>query len=172
MANHIKLTCLYNLQNHSLSFGQSAIFLIGGQTKAIRPVPLLLNSGDVLIMSGDSRLAYHALPKVLSPSENGSKIPNSLTTTSLDAAISSSNKHTFNQLVCSICGMSNGTAISASNELHNIPSTEEVITTNKDTVSCEGCQFMLNYWEKFEYYLSYSRINVNVRQVGKLSISE
>ncbi|KAH8376312.1 nucleic acid dioxygenase ALKBH1 [Drosophila serrata] len=49
----------------SFSFGQSAIFLIGGRSLEETPTALLLQSGDVLIMSGESRLCYHAVPRIL-----------------------------------------------------------------------------------------------------------
>lgn len=48
----------------SISFGQSAIFLIGGTAKDDDAVPILLSSGDVLIMSGESRFNYHAVPRI------------------------------------------------------------------------------------------------------------
>ena len=47
------------------SFGQSAIFLLGGRTKAIKPIEMFIRSGDIVVMSGDSRLAYHAVPRIL-----------------------------------------------------------------------------------------------------------
>ncbi|CAL1527580.1 unnamed protein product [Lymnaea stagnalis] len=50
----------------SISFGQKAIFLLGGTTKAVKPMAVYVRSGDVCVMSGDSRLAYHAVPKILS----------------------------------------------------------------------------------------------------------
>lgn len=49
----------------SFSFGQAAIFLIGGRSLEETPSALLLQSGDVLIMSGESRLCYHAVPRIL-----------------------------------------------------------------------------------------------------------
>ncbi|KAM3956383.1 alpha-ketoglutarate-dependent dioxygenase AlkB [Aphomia sociella] len=55
----------------SFSFGQSAIFLIGGKDKTTVPSAVLLNSGDILIMSKEARLCYHAVPKVL-PSTSSS----------------------------------------------------------------------------------------------------
>ena len=51
----------------SHSFGQDAIFLIGGQTKVMPPTAVLLHSGDICVMSGESRLAYHAVPRILRP---------------------------------------------------------------------------------------------------------
>lgn len=47
------------------SFGQSAIFLIGGHEKSHEPSAILLNSGDILVMSKEARLCYHAVPKIL-----------------------------------------------------------------------------------------------------------
>ncbi|KAL3874108.1 hypothetical protein ACJMK2_037168 [Sinanodonta woodiana] len=48
----------------SISLGQDAIFLIGGQTKATKPTALFLHSGDICVMSGAARLAYHAVPRI------------------------------------------------------------------------------------------------------------
>lgn len=49
----------------SFSFGQSAIFLIGGRDKSVEPSALLINSGDVVVMSEEARHCYHAVPKIL-----------------------------------------------------------------------------------------------------------
>ncbi|KAJ2951836.1 hypothetical protein O0L34_g13999 [Tuta absoluta] len=49
----------------SVSFGQSAIFLIGGKDKSIEPSAILLQSGDIVVMSKEARLCYHAVPKIL-----------------------------------------------------------------------------------------------------------
>ncbi|CAF0936327.1 unnamed protein product [Adineta steineri] len=51
----------------SLSFGNAAVFLIGGQTKTeCKPSPILLRSGDIILMTGSSRLCFHAVPRILS----------------------------------------------------------------------------------------------------------
>ena len=39
--------------------GHSAIFLLGSTSRDIQPTPLVLRSGDVLIMSGPGRGNYH-----------------------------------------------------------------------------------------------------------------
>lgn len=49
----------------SISFGQSAVFLIGGLTKDDAADAVYLRSGDVVIMSGESRLRYHGVPKIV-----------------------------------------------------------------------------------------------------------
>ncbi|XP_060865895.1 nucleic acid dioxygenase ALKBH1 [Metopolophium dirhodum] len=51
----------------SISFGLSAIFLIGGRSLDDKPSAILLRSGDVIVMSKESRLCYHGVPKVLLP---------------------------------------------------------------------------------------------------------
>ncbi|GAA6064758.1 hypothetical protein JCM10212_002309 [Sporobolomyces blumeae] len=51
----------------SLSLGHSAIFLVGGLTKDVEPLAIIVRSGDGLVMSGQAgRRAYHGLPRVLS----------------------------------------------------------------------------------------------------------
>lgn len=60
-------------KNHSaplfnLSFGGSAILMVGGTQKKDTPVvPILLSDGDLVIMREGSRLAYHAVPKIYCP---------------------------------------------------------------------------------------------------------
>lgn len=49
----------------SFSFGQSAIFLLGGPCRQDPPTAMLMHSGDVMVMSGPSRLLYHAVPRIL-----------------------------------------------------------------------------------------------------------
>ncbi|CAF0936700.1 unnamed protein product [Didymodactylos carnosus] len=49
----------------SISFGNIGIFLIGGQDKSIEPIPMRLNSGDIVIMTKQTRLAYHGIPKII-----------------------------------------------------------------------------------------------------------
>ncbi|PCH38450.1 hypothetical protein WOLCODRAFT_161586 [Wolfiporia cocos MD-104 SS10] len=50
----------------SISLGCAAVFLIGGLTRDVEPTPILLRSGDVVIMSGPAcRRAYHGVPRIL-----------------------------------------------------------------------------------------------------------
>ena len=48
----------------SYSLGPPCIFLVGGVTKEVTPTPILLRSGDVLVLGGASRLKFHGIPKV------------------------------------------------------------------------------------------------------------
>ena len=52
----------------SYSFGLSCIFLIGGISKDDQPFAIILESGDLCIMSGFSRKCYHGVPKVIAGS--------------------------------------------------------------------------------------------------------
>jgi alkylated DNA repair protein alkB family protein 1 len=58
----------------SISIGCPAVFLIGGRTRSKRPTAILLRSGDVLVMSRESRLCYHGVPLIL-PLEAASDSP-------------------------------------------------------------------------------------------------
>ncbi|EIW60838.1 uncharacterized protein TRAVEDRAFT_36424 [Trametes versicolor FP-101664 SS1] len=50
----------------SISLGCAAVFLIGGLTRDDPPTPILLRSGDVVVMSGPAcRRAYHGVPRIL-----------------------------------------------------------------------------------------------------------
>lgn len=49
----------------SFSFGQSAIFLIGTDSLDGKPTPILIRSGDIVVMTKLSRLCYHGVPKIL-----------------------------------------------------------------------------------------------------------
>ncbi|KAI0747634.1 hypothetical protein C8Q80DRAFT_687787 [Daedaleopsis nitida] len=50
----------------SISLGCAAIFLIGGLTRDDPPTPILLRSGDIVVMSGPAcRRAYHGVPRIL-----------------------------------------------------------------------------------------------------------
>ena len=55
----------------SLSLGAPAVFLLGGATKDAPPTPLLLRSGDVLVLAGAARAAYHGVPRVFEAEGSG-----------------------------------------------------------------------------------------------------
>ncbi|XP_037359666.1 nucleic acid dioxygenase ALKBH1 isoform X1 [Talpa occidentalis] len=63
----------------SFSFGQSAIFLLGGLKRDEAPTAMFMHSGDIMVMSGFSRLLNHAVPRVL-PSPERESLPCCLAT--------------------------------------------------------------------------------------------
>jgi alkylated DNA repair protein (DNA oxidative demethylase) len=49
----------------SVSLGDAARFVIGGLARRDPTSPLILRSGDVLVMGGPSRLRYHGVTRIL-----------------------------------------------------------------------------------------------------------
>lgn len=50
----------------SISLGRPAVFLLGGKTLEHGPiVPMIVRSGDVLVLGGDARLNYHSMARLL-----------------------------------------------------------------------------------------------------------
>ncbi|KAF9359814.1 hypothetical protein BGX26_011372 [Mortierella sp. AD094] len=49
----------------SFSFGHSCIYLLGGPTREKEPTPILLQSGDILVMTGPCRSAFHGVPRII-----------------------------------------------------------------------------------------------------------
>lgn len=62
---------LYNINEYIFifSFGQTAVFMLGGKTLDEKPIALFLHSGDVIVMSKESRLCYHGVPRILTAIE-------------------------------------------------------------------------------------------------------
>jgi alkylated DNA repair protein alkB family protein 1 len=52
----------------SISLGLDAVFLLGGRTKDETPSAILVRSGDVVLMGGESRFAHHGVPRVFGDS--------------------------------------------------------------------------------------------------------
>lgn len=48
--------------------------MLGGPSKADKPMSIFLRSGDICVMSGHCRLAYHGVPKILSPPHGNSDL--------------------------------------------------------------------------------------------------
>ena len=58
--------CFFIINVRPISLGNAAVFLIGGLTRDVVPIPILLRSGDIIIMSGPvCRRAYHGVPRIL-----------------------------------------------------------------------------------------------------------
>ena len=52
----------------SISLGQSALFLKGGLSKSIVPIPVILHSGDIIILAKNTRRCIHGVPRIFSHS--------------------------------------------------------------------------------------------------------
>jgi alkylated DNA repair protein alkB family protein 1 len=173
----------------SISFGQSAIFLIGGQSKQVKPVPLLIRSGDVVIMSGASRLCYHGVPKIISPTGLQQVIPDCLEKIHLERLVGNCKGEPARCLTCvnddgilsdsNIITTTNTGVVSIgskrirneedSNQITKLIKTDQLMV---DSSICNNCHWLWINWEHFQSYLSYSRININVRQVGDITMKD
>ena len=49
----------------SISLGDDARFVVGGRTRREQTRPLILHSGDVLVMGGPSRLRFHGVTRIV-----------------------------------------------------------------------------------------------------------
>jgi alkylated DNA repair protein alkB homolog 1 len=50
----------------SISLGRSAVFVLGGKTLQDGPIiPMIVRSGDVIVLGGDARLNYHSMARLL-----------------------------------------------------------------------------------------------------------
>eukprot|EP01135_Chromosphaera_perkinsii_P002455 Nk52_evm61s223 gene=Nk52_evmTU61s223 len=65
LSGHVDRSELVNAPLFSVSFGNSAIFLLGSTTKDSTPAAVFIRSGDIVLMSACARFSYHAVPKIM-----------------------------------------------------------------------------------------------------------
>jgi alkylated DNA repair dioxygenase AlkB len=58
---------MHTMDANGFSLGHAAIFLLGSASRQEPPLPIILRSGDVLIMSGKGRQSYHGKSQSHSP---------------------------------------------------------------------------------------------------------
>jgi alkylated DNA repair protein alkB family protein 1 len=133
-----------------VSFGQSAIFLLGGLSADEKPTAMLIHSGDIVIMSGASRLCYHGIPRILSTD-----------------ATPWNDVDSWTEYLPRKCG-----DYSAVCDTEDCASRKGIMkqTNSAFFPSCFSSEIIHscvenNFWEPFGNYLKSSRINMNVRQV-------
>lgn len=130
------------------------MFLIGGQTKDIIPKAIFIHSGDIVVMSKQSRLAYHGVPKILSPSNHASPIPSCLSKAELAQRIREMKPFCLVETEKSpFVG-----------ELSSVKLKKKDIVDFED-ISKFDYHWLQTNWDYFEQYLSNTRININIRQV-------
>ncbi|XP_047136393.1 nucleic acid dioxygenase ALKBH1 isoform X1 [Hydra vulgaris] len=122
----------------SYSFGQAAVFLIGGPTRDIKPEGIWVRTGDIILMTGPSRTAFHAVPCIIT--KNQKTIPH-------DIGVS-----------CQLWQTSEYFPAAESAEYCKCIDCSHHLWTNAMNDSS---------WEKFAEYISKTRININIRQVHK-----
>ena len=159
------------------------MFLIGGPTKQTSPLPLLLNSGDIVVMSGESRLAYHGVPRVLPPSPDH-PVPDCLTAEALVSCTCWRAAKVESHWTETTGGRSPDGQIKVSSSNKICAEVERVCDTDCATgvaltqgrsfgcglrdssdLCCCVCGRLADSWDAFVDYLSVSRVNINLRQV-------
>ena len=167
-------------------------------------------------MSEESRLAYHAVPRVVEEPNGG--ITSCLSEEAFRRAMEG--KHYSSEKVCSLCGKilveslqstemdlevnysekqtqeklivddknrkrprtDESQTLSPKNKVSTVEVQENChsVEENKvegvrdctgvleDLSDCENCLWILHNWDDFKFYISFSRININIRQVGTL----
>ena len=62
----------------SVSLGDACLFRVGGRSREVRTVSFRLESGDVVVLGGEGRLAFHGVDRIYPPSSallrNGGRI--------------------------------------------------------------------------------------------------
>jgi alkylated DNA repair protein alkB family protein 1 len=125
------------------------VFLLGGLGIDEKPTAMLIRSGDVVIMSGGSRLCYHGVPRILS----ADKMPWNDVDTVSDCPQKSCCDHS------ATCDEDRGSTEGLRKET-NMASFPPCYSLEIIDSCVEN-----NFWEPFGNYLRTSRINMNVRQV-------
>ena len=177
---------LYNYEMYTCcSFGQSAVFLVGGETKSVLPQAITLRSGDVVVMSGASRLAYHGVPKIISPPPT-TPVPPALRRVSLQDYLHSRGgtlqpcRLASSGPLCHACqrkqedkSFEQTPADSDSDSPIEILPTAKRLKIQEEGGErsgmedwCQQWSDIQREWAEFERYISTSRINVNIRQVN------
>ncbi|XP_077992481.1 nucleic acid dioxygenase ALKBH1-like [Glandiceps talaboti] len=172
----------------SFSFGQTALYLQGGRTRSVKPEAVFLKSGDIMIMSGDTRWCYHAVPRILPPGKS-KPLPDGFSMSPLhnkdcDVCINVAPQSSEEM----VTAVADGTCDSETTEVNSLQSqtkcTERTLETNHidlhtkcnlSTFSDVFDQFdkdmkflsQEDNWKPFAEYLHGTRINFNVRQVVK-----
>jgi len=150
----------------SISFGQPAIFLLGGKTLDVTPTPYMLSTGSIAVMTKDVRLCYHAVPRIIiDKNQNFHHFQKSSIPTEQKCSSKSINGRNVN-----------GNAKRKYEDMSSDNSIEIAINDNKRTISEESCDIYetenrneSHVNEELNFiieYLKTHRINLNIRQVN------
>ena len=159
---HLDIFCS---QSFFFSLGQSAIFLLGGKTRDDAPIAMYIRSGDVMVMAGNSRLAYHAVPRILAPNKDHpiptclephfNTSPESFTEKRKETSLSTSDKKEGTE-----CRRVKECETRYKRTKYDADVSGECGTDSSASSFIETTETKL-----VRQYLSTSRININIRQV-------
>lgn len=145
----------------SLSIGPPACFLLGGLNKDEDPTAIILRSGDVLVLGGESRLRFHGVPKVWAEQEGAPSYlhPSSVLLDSI---------HHSN---CPLFLQDNHIRPNKYTQKFNLDSSKSTVAADMcdevTTLACScGAVSVIEVTRALKF-LSSTRINMNLRQVFK-----
>ncbi|XP_071160040.1 nucleic acid dioxygenase ALKBH1-like [Mytilus edulis] len=147
----------------SISFGQDAIFLIGGLTKETKPEAIMLHSGDICIMSEQSRLVYHAVPRIMKAEMN--RIEKCILT--CNKCIDSYSEQTNLEHNKKSCDKVTDERTCYNQRKHSCDKHSDFGQFDRQSDSAEKSRETSIDEKLFCDYLNCTRINVNIRQVLK-----
>jgi alkylated DNA repair protein alkB family protein 1 len=125
------------------------VFLLGGHSVDEKPTAMLIHSGDIIIMSGVSRLCYHGIPRILSTDKTPWNV--------VDSREECAQRNCDFSVTCD-------TEDYGSVNSHRKETNSSFFPSYFSSEIINSC--VENYfWEPFGNYLRTSRINMNVRQV-------
>lgn len=115
-----------------------------------KPVAMFIHSGDIVIMSGVSRLCYHGIPRILSTDKTPWNVVDS-------------RAECMQRNCCDYPVMNDTEYYGSERRLRKETNSTFFLSYFSSEIinSCEENYF----WEPFGNYLRTSRINMNVRQV-------
>ena len=152
----------------SISLGCPAIFLIGGKNKNEKPTPILIRSGDVIVMSKDSRYAYHGIPGVVSHNFHHDIVHQQCKRHGMTS--------TFDESCCDICHLihceNRGIdCVESNNYVDNLLMTNSLVQ-HHDVKSPQINENKDNpiIVDPVLQYLKQGRININVRRVAQANV--
>lgn len=124
------------------------------------PKAMFIHSGDIVVMSQQSRLAYHGVPKILSFCSNyGSFIPSCLS----EAELVQRMQQIQTMEPCCLVEMHKPTGAEGLST-DKLKRNDKSIYDFRDILKFDYC-WLQTSWRCFEQYLATTRININIRQV-------
>ncbi|KAE8744004.1 hypothetical protein FOCC_FOCC009370 [Frankliniella occidentalis] len=137
----------------SFSFGQTAIFLLGGKSLEEAPTAMYIKSGDIVIMSKHSRECYHGIPKIVAAQE----FPWNIFQNSNRPSANLGGQKSSEDCPYPPCKKTHTDSTENLNEKQT--SIKQERKNLIDNILKE------EFWSPFHRYIEQSRINMNVRQV-------
>ena len=150
--------------------------MVGGTTREEEPLAVYLRSGDIAIMTGPRRLAYHAIPRVMSCDRQhvrdcfrlerprGAEAAHA---GDRDCTSDEDRKQSADIEWNDECLCTESDTHSTNKLRHDNTCTNQRIKQLNKVIESTITKLTDDVWEPFAKYLDANRINMNIRQVFK-----